>query len=70
MQGDASPGAGLLVVAIDANLLQPDFAPRLGAQLARLAEEGAHIPGRRGAGAGDIELDDELAARIDAFLRG
>lgn len=66
--GAASPGAGLTIVAVAAHLLDPDFAARLGAQLARLAGEGAHIPGRRPASLGDIEFDDALFARIAAFV--
>lgn len=44
--GSQGPGTGLTVLAIDPTLLDPDFAERLAAHLARLSGEyGVHIPG-------------------------
>jgi len=63
-QGDRSPGAGLLVIAIAPALLAPDFSRRLRLQLERLAKLGVHIPGRRVA-ATEIELPDALATEIE-----
>ena len=63
--GTRSPGAGLLVIAITATLLEADFAARLDAQLARLESEGVHVPGRARAGGPTIEVADELAEQID-----
>lgn len=45
LAGDVSPGAGLVVIAIAATLLDPHFSRRLEAQLRRLSGHGVHIPG-------------------------
>jgi (2R)-3-sulfolactate dehydrogenase (NADP+) len=44
--GDASPGAGLLLIAIAPRLLDPRSAERLEAQAERMASHGVYIPGR------------------------
>jgi (2R)-3-sulfolactate dehydrogenase (NADP+) len=66
-EGDRSPGAGLMVVAIAPALLAPDFPKRLKLQLDRLASLGVHIPGRRGAVTA-IELPDALVADLDRMI--
>lgn len=50
MAGDRSPGAGLFVLALKPDLLEPGFADRLREQLARLEGKGVHVPGRRRVG--------------------
>ena len=62
--GEGSPGAGLLVVAIAPRLLAPDFPVRLRRQLERLEGLGVHIPGRRGQ-ATRIDLPMALAAEVE-----
>jgi len=64
-RGNRSPGAGLLVIAIDPRLLAPDFSRRLGTQLKRLEQLGVYVPGRRGA-ADHIELTDSLHRTIES----
>jgi (2R)-3-sulfolactate dehydrogenase (NADP+) len=45
-EGSQSPGAGLIVIAIDAEAVAPGFAMRLDTHLQRLgADYGVHIPG-------------------------
>jgi (2R)-3-sulfolactate dehydrogenase (NADP+) len=45
-EGSQSPGAGLIVIAIDAEAVAPDFPERLDRHLQRLgADYGVHIPG-------------------------
>jgi len=62
--GSASPGAGLLVVAIDPRVIAPDFPHRLRLQLERLEKLGVYIPGRRGR-KDHIELSDSLTKSIE-----
>lgn len=50
MVGGRSPGAGLFVLALKPDLMEPSFAGRLREQLQRLAAKGVHIPGRKHAG--------------------
>lgn len=50
MTGEKSPGAGLFVLALKPDLLEPGFAGRLKEQLRRLSGKGVHIPGRKRAG--------------------
>jgi len=66
-RGSRSPGAGLLVVALDPRLIAPDFPKRLRLQLERLESLGVHIPGRRG-GSEEIELPDSLASEIERMI--
>ncbi len=46
--GHQSPGAGLFVVAMQPEVIDPDFARRLLAQSERLATESVHVPGENG----------------------
>jgi (2R)-3-sulfolactate dehydrogenase (NADP+) len=66
-EGDRSPGAGLLVIAMAPNLLAPDRPSRLARHLDRLAELGVHIPGRRAARQ-EVELPETLLAEIEPDL--
>jgi (2R)-3-sulfolactate dehydrogenase (NADP+) len=74
--GDRSPGAGLLVIAIAPQLLDPAFGPRLQEHLRRLAGFGVHIPGPAKAGRAALAASQGLAlpvsllARIEAFGSG
>ena len=45
--GHESPGAGLTVIALSPAAVDPHFAERHAAHLARLRELGVHIPGRK-----------------------
>jgi (2R)-3-sulfolactate dehydrogenase (NADP+) len=72
--GSASPGSGLTVIAIDPRLVDPGFAARLAAQLARLSDAyGVHVPGRakavaqRAARRDGIPIDRALHDRIARF---
>ncbi|WP_377290180.1 Ldh family oxidoreductase [Rhizobium sp. SG2393] len=74
-EGQASPGAGLLIVAIAPAVLDRDFSARLSAQLKRLERiHGVHIPGRRKLAArrraerDGISLPKALHDRITAWL--
>lgn len=69
--GAQSPGSGLLVIAIDPKVLDPDFDARLDAQLDRLESGyGVHVPGkakeaaRRAAIAEGIDIDGALLERL------
>ena len=68
-RGSVSPGAGLIVVAIAARLLAPDFPARVRCQLERLARLGVYIPGRR-APSEWVELPEALAAEIEMQSSG
>lgn len=73
IRGSESPATGLFVLAIDPQLIDPDFKVRLAAQLARLSDEhGVHIPGvskgetwERAAQNG-LEIDDTVVERLKA----
>src|SRR5690606_36166038 len=69
--GDKSPGSGLLVIAIEPTLLDPQFVPRLDDQLHRLKENhNIHVPGEtRGEAAADaacngIDIEQALLDRL------
>lgn len=69
--GSASPGTGMLVIAIRPDLIDPDFAARVAAHMERLRGEfGVHVPGRDKqrarleAGAAGIEIPLDLHRRI------
>lgn len=72
-QGDQSPGAGLVVIAIAANMLDPDFAARLESHTRRLAGLGVYIPGltrrlrEEEARKEGFQLPCELVQRIVAY---
>jgi (2R)-3-sulfolactate dehydrogenase (NADP+) len=67
MSGAESPGSGLLVVAIEPKLLDPQFELRVGRQLRRLNEDhGIHIPGasRGEAARKGIRIEQALLDRL------
>ncbi|WP_448952247.1 Ldh family oxidoreductase [Labrys neptuniae] len=66
MAGDKSPGAGLFVLALKPDLLEPDFAGRLKGQLDRLAGKGVHIPGRNKAGE-TIEIGKSVVGVLEEY---
>lgn len=73
--GDASPGAGLFVLALAPQLLSDGFAARLVAQVERLSGHGVHIPGldrlkrQRQAESDGIVLPRQLFDSISSFRR-
>lgn len=72
-RGDASPGAGLLVIAIKPTAFDPRFSTRLRTQLARLSQVGVHVPGQGKAAVmaeamrHGLNLPLDLVARIEGF---
>lgn len=71
VSGSQAPGSGLLVIAIEPKLLDPDFEHRLDAQLERLdATFSVHIPGRGKAAARHeaqstgLQVDNAILARL------
>ena len=73
VSGDKSPGSGLLVIAIEPTLLDPQFVPRLDDQLHRLKENhNIHVPGEtRGEASADaarngIDIEQALLDRLQA----
>lgn len=73
-EGSQSPGTGLLVVAIEPKLLDPDFERRAADQVERLRlRYGVHIPGRaRAEAAGQaaargVTVSKEVVQRISEF---
>jgi (2R)-3-sulfolactate dehydrogenase (NADP+) len=77
LDGEGSPGVGLFVLALDADLLLGgEFAARLGAYLERIERDfGAYVPGaRRAAGvevaqAGGLSVERTLHERLRNYLR-
>lgn len=75
-EGARTPGAGLLVLAIEPGLFDEDFAGRLERQLARLSDGyGVHIPGRakresrRRAAEAGLEIPLTLVRKLEAAAR-
>src|SRR5690606_6381361 len=66
-EGSESPGTGLLVIAIEPKLLDPDFEQRAAVPIERLQRQyGVYIPGRSGAEAATqaaMQGISEFAAR-------
>jgi (2R)-3-sulfolactate dehydrogenase (NADP+) len=65
-EGNRSPGAGLLVIALKPEILAPDFSARLASHMQRLSAKGVHIPGRRPRSA-EIELPGWLVEAIERY---
>ncbi|WP_411032989.1 Ldh family oxidoreductase [Shinella sp. BYT-45] len=75
--GDASPGAGLFVLALSPQLFADDFPARLASQVHRLSSDyGVYIPGldrverQRQAESAGIVLPRQLFDSISSFRRG
>jgi (2R)-3-sulfolactate dehydrogenase (NADP+) len=73
-EGAESPGTGLLVVAIEPKLLDPDFERRAADQVERLRlRYRVHIPGRARAGAseraaaGGVSVAKDVVQRVSEF---
>lgn len=64
--GERSPGAGLFITTLKPDALAPDFAARLAAHLARLADGGVYIPGQRDL-VEQIELSDAVLFALGAY---
>ncbi|OKO66952.1 Ldh family oxidoreductase [Bradyrhizobium sp. AS23.2] len=64
--GNRSPGAGLLVIALKPAILAPNFSTRLASHSARLAAKGIHIPGRKQSSL-EIELPDSLVEAMSRY---
>lgn len=75
-EGNVSPGAGLVVIAIAPAMLDRNFTRRLEAQLRRLAGQGVHIPGEkkgaaaRAASRSGLRLSRQVLARIAGSAGG
>jgi (2R)-3-sulfolactate dehydrogenase (NADP+) len=67
LTGDASPGGGMVVLALSPTLCAPDFADRLTVHLDRLAALGLHIPGQSRAPEGWVEADHKVIATLERF---
>ena len=67
LSGDRSPGAGLLVIAIAPQLLDPGFAARLDRQMQRLKELGLYVPGERKARCEDLAHQNGLSIAMPLF---
>jgi len=74
LEGDQSPGVGMLVIAINPALLDANFSYRLGAQLDRLRREyNVFVPGFEKADAlyaattKGMTLDTELVQKLQAY---
>ncbi|GED23076.1 Ldh family oxidoreductase [Halomonas halmophila] len=63
----SSVDAGLTIIAIQPDALDPDFASRLTRQLDRLSEQGAYIPGQRAPAT--HEVPDEIAIETSVLER-
>lgn len=73
-EGSESPGTGLLVIAIEPKLLDPDFEQRAAVQIERLQRQfGVYIPGRSGAEAATqaamqgVTVSRDVVQRISEF---
>ncbi|QCI66308.1 Ldh family oxidoreductase [Phreatobacter stygius] len=64
--GSRSPGVGLFIVGLKADVFAPGFSARLASQIERLAAQGIHIPGRS-PDTGDVELPGSLVAAIEQY---
>ena len=68
--GSESPATGLFVLAIDPALVDPRFAERMAAQVARLSDAfGVHIPGRARAAARRISERDGVTIPLELHRR-
>lgn len=67
-QGDASPGAGLFIVAIDPAALAPDLPSRLAAHAERLSAKGIYLAGRS-APLDHVTITPSVLADIERFGR-
>ncbi|MFB7815049.1 Ldh family oxidoreductase [Paenibacillus chitinolyticus] len=59
--GSHSPGVGLFIVALNPQLLVPDFSARMASQIERLSSKGIHIPG-------DSYTEDKIEIDLSSSL--
>ncbi|RQR30127.1 Ldh family oxidoreductase [Burkholderia sp. Bp9142] len=62
-RGSETPGVGLFVVAVKADVFAGDFEARLAAQIARLAQAGVRIPGSH-IKVREIDVPDDVMNRV------
>lgn len=67
-EGSHSPGIGLFIVALNPELLAPDFSARLASQIERLSSKGIHIPGSSYV-EDEIDIPSSLVATLEAYCR-
>lgn len=74
LTGGQCPGTGLLVLALDPALIDPDFPARMARQMERLSGEyGVHLPGRAKGEALEraikegVDIDERLLERLKAM---
>jgi len=65
-EGSQSPGVSLFIVAMQPQLLAPDFSVRLPAQIKHLAELGVRIPGSH-LNITEIDVPEVLIERINSY---
>ncbi|MFD0677024.1 MULTISPECIES: Ldh family oxidoreductase [unclassified Paenibacillus] len=67
-EGSHSPGVGLFIVALNPELLAPDFPARMASQIERLSSKGIHIPGDNYAKDKiEIDLPPSLVAILEKY---
>ncbi|GAB6927900.1 Ldh family oxidoreductase [Paenibacillus sp. JCM 10914] len=65
-EGSHSPGVGLFIVAINPELLAPDFSARIADQIERLSSKGIHVPGGSFVKE-EIDLPSSLVATLEKY---
>lgn len=69
--GTHSPGVGLFIVALNPELLAPDFSARMASQIERLSSKGIHVPGGRcteDETESEIDLPASLVATLEEYV--
>jgi (2R)-3-sulfolactate dehydrogenase (NADP+) len=65
-QGSDTPGVGLFLMAVKANVFADDFEARLAAQVERLGRAGVRIPGRH-IKVHEIDVSDDVMNKVRSF---
>ncbi|WP_321786365.1 Ldh family oxidoreductase [Burkholderia pyrrocinia] len=68
-KGDDTPGVGLFLVALQADVFAPNFESRLAAQLERLARAGVRIPGSH-IKVHEVDVPDDVMNKVRSFGSG
>ncbi|MBN3785827.1 Ldh family oxidoreductase [Burkholderia sp. Ac-20353] len=68
-QGSETPGVGLFLVAVKADVFADDFEARLAAQIARLGQAGVRIPGSH-IKVREIDVPDDVMNKVRSFGSG
>ncbi|WP_251571933.1 hypothetical protein [Paenibacillus sp. MER TA 81-3] len=67
-EGSHSPGVGLFIIALNPDLLAPDFSARMASQIERLSSKGIYVPGGC-CDKDEIDLPSSLVVTLEEYCK-